>query len=72
MFDLDFGEIYHRRQRGKLGAIVLRLDNQTVEAVNHVVWRLFSEIAATVPLERPLVVLDDERAHRFGTVDHFG
>ena len=60
-FDLDFGEIYHRGERGNFGAIVLRLEDQTVEAVNRVLSRFFAEIAATVPLERSLVVLDDER-----------
>src|SRR3989344_6454959 len=33
-FDLDFGEIYYYREQGKIGIIVLRLKNQTVESIN--------------------------------------
>ena len=33
-FDLDFGEIYHFAERGRIGVIVLRLDDQAVESVN--------------------------------------
>ncbi len=35
-FDLDFGEIYHFAERGQIGVIVLRLDDQTVESVDRV------------------------------------
>ncbi|MGH2615140.1 MAG: DUF5615 family PIN-like protein [Thermomicrobiales bacterium] len=60
-FDLDFGEIYHRRERGRFGAIVLRLEDQTVEATNLALGRFLANLAATVPLERSLVVLDEAR-----------
>lgn len=42
-FDLDFGEIYHEREIGKVGVIVLRLDNQTVENVNLVLRKFIDE-----------------------------
>lgn len=60
-FDLDFGQIYHRWERGQIGAIVLRLEDQTVESVNRVLGRFFTNVAATVTLERSLVVLDEAR-----------
>ena len=60
-FDLDFGKIYHRWERGRIGAIVLRLEDQTVESVNRVLGRFFANVVATVPLERSLVVLDEAR-----------
>jgi predicted nuclease of predicted toxin-antitoxin system len=60
-FDLDIGEIYHRRNRGRFGVILLRLDDQTVEAVNRVLDRFFRSEAATIALERSLVVIDDRR-----------
>lgn len=31
-FDLDFGRIYHFKEQGKVGIVVLRLENQTVES----------------------------------------
>ncbi len=66
MFDLDFGEIYHRRERGSFGAIVLRLDDQTIESTNRVLAEFFTNHAATIPLDRSLVVLDGVRV-RFST-----
>lgn len=35
-FDLDFGEIYHQKESGAVGIVVLRLDNQTPENTNYV------------------------------------
>jgi predicted nuclease of predicted toxin-antitoxin system len=60
-FDLDLGEIYHRKERGRLGVIMLRLNDQTIEAVNSVLDRFFRTQAATIPLERSLVVIDETR-----------
>ena len=60
-FDLDFGRIYHQWERGQIGAIVLRLEDQTVESVNRTLGRFFTEVADTVSLERSLVVLDEIR-----------
>ena len=60
-FDLDFGKIYHQSERGQVGAIVLRLEDQTVESVNRVLGRFFAGVAATVALDRSLVVVDETR-----------
>jgi predicted nuclease of predicted toxin-antitoxin system len=60
-FDLDLGEIYHRYERGTLGVIMLRLEDQTVESVNDVLDRFFRTQAQTIALDRSLVVLE---AHR--------
>jgi len=35
-FDLDLGEIYHAKERGKVGIVVIRTKNQTVENVNKI------------------------------------
>ena len=60
-FDLDFGKIYHRWERGQIGAMVLRLEDQTVESVNLVLGRFFANVATTVSLERSLIVVDESR-----------
>lgn len=59
--DLDFGEIYHQRAGGDLGVIIVRLADQTVESVNRVLERFFRTEAASIPLDRSLVVVE---AHR--------
>jgi predicted nuclease of predicted toxin-antitoxin system len=60
-FDLDLGEIYHRKERGRLGVTILRLADQTIESVNNVLRRFFQTQAATIPLERSLIVVDESR-----------
>lgn len=42
-FDLDFGEIYHEKEHGKVGIIVLRLSNQTPENVNFVLGQFLQK-----------------------------
>lgn len=42
-FDLDFGEIYHFREEDKLGIVVLRLDNQTIEVTNEALRRFLED-----------------------------
>ena len=61
-FDLDFGEIYHFAEKGHVGAIVLRLEDQTVEAVNRVLDAFFANAARGVVLHKSLVILDEHRA----------
>ena len=56
-FDLDFGELYHRSYRGRLGVILLRLDDQTVESVNRVLDRFLDNEARDIDLERSLVIV---------------
>lgn len=60
-FDRDFGEIYHFREKGNVGVIVLRLENQTVESVNAVLARFFVGQAETIDLDTTLVMLDEHR-----------
>lgn len=60
--DLDFGKLYHRYERGRVGIIVLRLRVQSAAAVNRVLGRFFADPAtAAIPLERSLVVIDEAR-----------
>src|SRR3972149_8632380 len=55
-FDLDFGEIYHF-SKNKIGLIILRLEDQTVESVNKTLERfLKSPNAKRVSKEKLLVV----------------
>ncbi|EKE06395.1 MAG: hypothetical protein ACD_19C00014G0009 [uncultured bacterium] len=42
-FDLDFGEIYHQKESGNMGIIVLRLENQTPENVNSILDQFLSK-----------------------------
>jgi len=60
-FDLDFGEIYYFSERGKVGIIVLRIENQTVESVNKVLDKFFQKEAKNIDLEKSLVVIDENR-----------
>ena len=61
-FDLDIPERYHRDLPGQFGVILLRLEVQTVAAVNPVLGRFFADPAnASIPLERSVVVIDEAR-----------
>lgn len=60
-FDLDFGQIYHRWERGQIGAIILRLEDQTVESVHRSLGKFFLNVADTIHLEHSLVVADETR-----------
>ncbi|MBI2594390.1 DUF5615 family PIN-like protein [Candidatus Curtissbacteria bacterium] len=60
-FDLDFGEIYYFSERGKVGIIVLRIENQTVESVNKVLNKFFQTETKNIDLEKSLVVIDEKK-----------
>jgi predicted nuclease of predicted toxin-antitoxin system len=60
-FDLDFGEIYHLRERGNLGVVILRLEDQTVESVNRALERFFRVDAPSIDLDHSLVVIEEKR-----------
>ncbi len=60
-FDLDFGPIYRRWTGGDLGVVILRLEDQTVEAVNLALGRFFREDASTIARQAALVVVDETR-----------
>lgn len=64
-FDLDFGEIYHFREKGKVGIIVLRLHDQTVESVNAVLEQFFKDLEGQEnELRKSLVIVEEDR-YRF-------
>jgi len=64
-FDLDFGEIYHFREEEKVGIIVLRLKDQTVESVNEALKEFFEDFKERwSEIERNLVVIEEGR-YRF-------
>lgn len=60
-FDLDFGEIYHFKEKGKMGVIVLRLEDQTVESVNKTLHKFFMSYAKNVNMNKSLVVLKENK-----------
>lgn len=60
-FDLDFGQIYHFREPERVGVIVLRLRNQTVEVVNSRLKEFFSDFKDLELLPSSLVVVDETR-----------
>lgn len=60
-FDLDFGEIYHFKEKGGLGVIVLRLNNQTTESVNKTLYKFFKSQAKSINLDNSLVILEEDK-----------
>lgn len=64
-FDLDFGQLYHFREEGKIGVVVLRLKNQTVGATNAVLGRFFKDFKGKEnQLQNGLVIVGEDR-YRF-------
>ncbi|MCP4211327.1 MAG: hypothetical protein GY764_07585 [Halieaceae bacterium] len=60
--DLDFGQIYYSIAEQQIGVIVLRLNEQTVEAVNDVLGRFLSgSLVKGEILSHSLVVLSERR-----------
>lgn len=58
--DLDFGQIYYFARRGEVGMIVLRLRQQTVEAVNSALDRFLNTPGWTEEqVRRSLLVLSE-------------
>ena len=51
--DLDFGYLYRILSPHKVGIIILRLTNQTVESVNTALGRLHASVAVAVVAEAP-------------------
>lgn len=59
-FDLDFGEMYYFASKKKFGAIVLRLDDQRVEAVNAVLKRFFeTSRPALIQSRKKLIIITE-------------
>jgi predicted nuclease of predicted toxin-antitoxin system len=57
-FDLDFGQLYHFKFKGKVGIIILRLKNQTVESVNETLKNFLRRgIVEKQKLEKSLIVV---------------
>ena len=64
-FDLDFGEIYNSENFGKPGVIVLRTQNQTVEAVNKTLKSLFLNYEDKINKDRLMLIVVKENSIRF-------
>ena len=64
--DEDFGEIYYRHERGAIGIIYLRVQDQANVAVTRVLERLFREEAPSINLDRSLVVVTEHRVRVVG------
>lgn len=60
-FDLDFGEIYYLSEKGKVGIIVLRIQDQRVESVNKVLAKFFQKEVENIDLEKSLVLIDENK-----------
>ncbi|OGY24597.1 MAG: hypothetical protein A2Y57_01975 [Candidatus Woykebacteria bacterium RBG_13_40_7b] len=59
-FDLDFGEIYHF-SKNKIGLIILRLEDQTVESANKVLEKfLATEDIKKIERDNSLVILTEK------------
>jgi len=60
--DLDFGEMYYFGTSKKLGVVVLRLKNQTIESVNLALKKLLDSQFLNKNLNRSaLFVVDEEK-----------
>ncbi len=62
--DLDFGEIYYFSTAGEVGMVVLRLRDQTVEAVNDVLGRFLQAGVLTEEELRHALVILSENTYR--------
>ena len=60
--DLDFGEMYYFGTSRKLGVVILRLKDQTVESVNSALKKLLDSHLLDKKANRfPLFVVDEEK-----------
>lgn len=60
--DLDFGEMYYFGTSKKLGVVILRLKNQTVESVNSTLKKLLDSQLLDKKVNRSaLFVVDEEK-----------
>jgi hypothetical protein len=57
--DLDFGEIYYFSSQPKVGIIVLKLKNQTVESVNQSLKILFDSKVMNKKTNRNSLIIFD-------------
>ena len=58
--DLDFGEIYHFKEEEKIGILVLRLKNQTVEVVNNILAKFLNKkVLEKRKLEKSLIIINE-------------
>jgi predicted nuclease of predicted toxin-antitoxin system len=57
--DTDFGEIYYRYERGNIGVILLRLEDESRGAIEKVLGRFFRHAAGGIDLAHSLVVLTE-------------
>ena len=57
--DNDFGEIYYRHERGNIGVILLRLEDESRRVVERVLERFFQQAASKINLEQSLVALTE-------------
>ena len=68
-FDLDFGQIYHFREKQKVGIVVLRLEDQTVESVNSVLQSFFANFKGQEDkIQKSLIIVEKGR-YRFYSAD---
>ena len=64
--DEDFGEIYFRRERGAIGVIFLKVQDQANVAVERVLDRFFRQDAPGIDLDHSLVVVTEYRVRVVG------
>lgn len=64
-FDLDFGEIYHEKEHGKIGIIVLRLNDQTPENTNFVLGQFLNKNISRLKLNTKSLIVIKESGIRF-------
>lgn len=65
-FDLDFGYLFQFRFPNKIGIVIIRLENQTVESVNATLKRLFDDpIFHDEKNYHSLIVADEKKTRAY-------
>lgn len=64
-FDLDFGEIYHMKEGGKVGIMVLRIKNQTPENANIILKNFVSIYRRKIEENPTSLMIIKEKMVRF-------
>ena len=64
--DLDYGEIYYLKEQGKIGVIMLRLDDQTSNCVISILLKFFKDKKyQKFDLAKTLTIISDKKVRFF-------
>lgn len=64
-FDLDFGEIYHEKEKSEVGIVVLRIKDQTVESANRTLTMFLEKYQQRLEKNPTVLVVAKKDSTRF-------